>query len=337
MVHKEVSMEFNYSIKPDSDPRKVQYKILSSLWGVPDNTEDRIYLCVPYYEKDEAKRIAIENAIILKWDKWGKGWFIPSDSDITPLNKWRKNKLLEKTPNSIEHAPSYIEDINVVNITVGNVKVTIEPVKPAGVQLVIVLDTPSKSKEYIYYCKSEKELQFALQSALFEKKDAEGNYIYFKEDDLLSLATVDWTFDIKELFEDQMLFERGFSLEVDVMPYQVKKLIHDKDIVVNSVQVQNVQHKKVHYNEHLFKDTAEGSPNHKLSVKAYRLYQVLQRLGVGKWTVDTHELGAATGIAKTPQDATAIKSYLTAINKNTRYDIMAFLIEKELKWLFIIS
>lgn len=330
-------MEFNYSIKPDSDPRKVQYKILSSLWGVPDNTEERIYLCVPYYEKDEAKRIAVENAMILKWDKWGKGWYIPADADITPLNKWRKNKLLERIPGSIDHKLSYIEDINVVSITVGNVKVTIEPVKPTGVQLVIALDTPSKYREYIYHCKSEKELQFALQSALFEKKDAEGNYIYFKEEDLLHLASVDWTFDIKELFEDQMLFERGFSVEVEVMPYQVKKLIHDNDVVVSSVQVQNVQHKKVVYNEHLFKDTAEGSPNHKLSVKAYRLYQILQRFGTGKWTVDTHELGVATGIAKMPQDAGAITNYLGSINKHTRYDVLAFLMKKEHKWLFIIS
>lgn len=54
--------------------------------------EEKIYLVVPFKEKDEAK------ASGAKWDKQAKSWYAPAGVDLEPLNKWIHPKQIEQSP-----------------------------------------------------------------------------------------------------------------------------------------------------------------------------------------------------------------------------------------------
>ncbi|AWK88591.1 zincin-like metallopeptidase domain-containing protein [Azospirillum thermophilum] len=45
--------------------------------------DERVYLAVPYAEKDEAK------ALGARWDREQKAWYAPPGTDLAPLEKWR--------------------------------------------------------------------------------------------------------------------------------------------------------------------------------------------------------------------------------------------------------
>ncbi|GLU28257.1 zincin-like metallopeptidase domain-containing protein [Brucella sp. NBRC 12950] len=54
-----------------------------------ENASDRIYLALPYAEKDQAKAAAKAAGIQLEWDREAKAWSVPLDADLTALAKWR--------------------------------------------------------------------------------------------------------------------------------------------------------------------------------------------------------------------------------------------------------
>lgn len=45
---------------------------------------ERVYLKVPFAEKEEAKRLGA------RWDQDSKRWFVPGERDLTPFAKWRQ-------------------------------------------------------------------------------------------------------------------------------------------------------------------------------------------------------------------------------------------------------
>lgn len=45
---------------------------------------ERVYLKVPFADKDEAKRLGA------RWDQDSKRWFVPGERDLTPFSKWRQ-------------------------------------------------------------------------------------------------------------------------------------------------------------------------------------------------------------------------------------------------------
>lgn len=325
----------NYPIKPSADPLKIQYRILKSLWGNLEDTEDKTFLCIPFFDKDQAKSIAKEKRITLRWDKNNESWYVPADQEHTSLAKWQKDQLLAQTP-KIEHKLSRYENLNMIGVAFKNVALTIELLLP-GLRLNIILTNLRTTRTISYDCVTEKDLQYALQLALYEKKDPEKKVLPYKHEDIVNLASVDWTFDLKEMMGGKQPFEKGLAVEVEVNYAQAKILQQHKDVSVKTVEVKNVSHSKIEYNQALFTETISGSPNPKLTVKAYRLYHFIKKLGHGSWTVDALELGLATGINRTPKDVITIKPHIAEINRNTIYSVMPFWVSKEKKWLFIIS
>jgi len=57
--------------------------------GQTHSTTDRVYLAVPYAEKDEAKAAAKAAGFGLQWDKEAKAWSAPADADLSTMAKWR--------------------------------------------------------------------------------------------------------------------------------------------------------------------------------------------------------------------------------------------------------
>lgn len=53
------------------------------------NTTNRVYLAVPFREKDEAKAAAKAAGFALAWDKAAKAWSAPADADLAAVSKWR--------------------------------------------------------------------------------------------------------------------------------------------------------------------------------------------------------------------------------------------------------
>lgn len=56
----------------------------SNLTTLAGKAVDRVYLDVPFKEKDEAK------AVGARWDRRERSWFIPADIDSSPFEKWLK-------------------------------------------------------------------------------------------------------------------------------------------------------------------------------------------------------------------------------------------------------
>ncbi len=68
-----------------------------NLTALAGKAVDRVYLDVPFKEKDEAK------ALGARWDRRERSWFISADNDSSPFEKW-----LNMTP-SLEQGPSQVK------------------------------------------------------------------------------------------------------------------------------------------------------------------------------------------------------------------------------------
>ena len=53
-----------------------------NLTALAGKAVDRVYLDVPFKEKDEAKSLGA------RWDRRERSWFIPADADSSPFEKW---------------------------------------------------------------------------------------------------------------------------------------------------------------------------------------------------------------------------------------------------------
>lgn len=49
---------------------------------------DRVYLAIPYRDKDKAKQAAKDAGFRLEWDKEARSWSAPADADLSGLKKW---------------------------------------------------------------------------------------------------------------------------------------------------------------------------------------------------------------------------------------------------------
>lgn len=58
----------------------------------PDSPDGKVYLMIPYEEKEEAKRISKENGISLGWDPEAKSWWAKGE-DLSSLNKWATARI----------------------------------------------------------------------------------------------------------------------------------------------------------------------------------------------------------------------------------------------------
>ena len=63
--------------------------------------DPKIYLNVPFAQKDEAK------ALGARWDAVEKKWFVPADKNITLFSKWQSESGSEKLPRA-KTSPSKI-------------------------------------------------------------------------------------------------------------------------------------------------------------------------------------------------------------------------------------
>jgi len=64
-------------------------------------TESKIYLNVPFAEKDAAK------ALGARWDAGNKKWYIPADKDITLFEQWQtQSGPLESIPTTTSKSRS---------------------------------------------------------------------------------------------------------------------------------------------------------------------------------------------------------------------------------------
>ena len=76
-------------------------------------TNSKIYLNVPYAEKDAAK------AVGAKWDATNKKWFVSSELDITLFAKWQSSSITQTTPLKAKAKSSKLVNTVVVNHTPG--------------------------------------------------------------------------------------------------------------------------------------------------------------------------------------------------------------------------
>jgi hypothetical protein len=59
----------------------------------------KIYLAVPYAQKDAAK------ALGAKWDPAHKKWYVPATMDITPFAKWHSEALTLELSATVTNKP----------------------------------------------------------------------------------------------------------------------------------------------------------------------------------------------------------------------------------------
>lgn len=57
--------------------------------------DTKIYLNVPYAQKDEAK------ALGARWDATNKKWYVPADKDITLFTKWHADAAVTFSPPTV--------------------------------------------------------------------------------------------------------------------------------------------------------------------------------------------------------------------------------------------
>jgi hypothetical protein len=62
-------------------------------------TDSKIYLNVPYVEKDEAK------ALGARWDAANKKWYVPGNIDIAAFAKWRSEAANSSLSSTTAHKP----------------------------------------------------------------------------------------------------------------------------------------------------------------------------------------------------------------------------------------
>ena len=85
---------FHVMVPPDfvQEPDQTQPVLQEEtcvLHELPENPVlSRIYLAVPFVEKEQAKAAAKVAGFHLQWDKEAKSWFAPEGADITALKKW---------------------------------------------------------------------------------------------------------------------------------------------------------------------------------------------------------------------------------------------------------
>lgn len=80
--------------------------------------DSKIYLNVPYQEKDSAK------ALGARWDPVNKKWYAPANKDITLFAKWQPETVTSKASSTATNkprsrAPSSINSLSANNKAVG--------------------------------------------------------------------------------------------------------------------------------------------------------------------------------------------------------------------------
>jgi putative DNA primase/helicase len=76
-------------LNPDSGLASTRERIVVPVMNASDRTEsDRIYLSVPYREKEQAKAAALKGGFTISWDKEKKLWHAPGSADTTALARW---------------------------------------------------------------------------------------------------------------------------------------------------------------------------------------------------------------------------------------------------------
>jgi len=60
--------------------------------SAPANTGERLFLAVPYAEKDQAK------ALGAKWDRRARSWYLPAGIDPEPFARWRQGAVTRALP-----------------------------------------------------------------------------------------------------------------------------------------------------------------------------------------------------------------------------------------------
>ena len=71
------------------DPRVPKLDDGHTLAALAGKAVDRVYLQVPFKEKNEAKSLGA------RWDRRERSWFIPADIDLKPFNKWLGSDALK--------------------------------------------------------------------------------------------------------------------------------------------------------------------------------------------------------------------------------------------------
>jgi len=72
----------------------------------------RVYLAVPYSEKDQAK------AAGAKWDREQKAWFAPSGADLTPLEKWKPDNQPKLDVKTVDPRKEFADELKRVGVEV---------------------------------------------------------------------------------------------------------------------------------------------------------------------------------------------------------------------------
>lgn len=83
LAAKEVRKSAEYQVMQDAEQR-----VQREMSVKPDTS--KIYLDVPYKDKDEAKSLGA------KWDRQERAWFVPADSDMTAFSKWTTTEPVAK-------------------------------------------------------------------------------------------------------------------------------------------------------------------------------------------------------------------------------------------------
>lgn len=74
----------------ESETVQIQMPVLVSDKELAVQTHaDRVFLAVPFAEKDEAKSAAKDNGWKLEWDKEAKAWFAPAGADMSGMERWQ--------------------------------------------------------------------------------------------------------------------------------------------------------------------------------------------------------------------------------------------------------
>lgn len=113
-----------------------------------DIADERIYLEVPFSEKEEARRLAKEAGFNLLWDSTEKSWYAPEGANLDTMQKWNPVRdILENQHSTQEAETPAVEEPAFDDVEFDNPEVATQEVETPEVAVQEIEDPLSASAE----------------------------------------------------------------------------------------------------------------------------------------------------------------------------------------------
>lgn len=122
----------------DHAEKTLEDKTKAANKAAPDKTK-RVYLAVPFEEKDQAKEHGA------KWDRKQKTWFAPEDVDMAPLEKWKLENQLKPKKKEVDPVKEFAAELKKHDVAIKG-----DPLMDGNWHRVSLADDPKGARNASY-------------------------------------------------------------------------------------------------------------------------------------------------------------------------------------------